>query len=60
MRWKVWYNSSESNCNSSKALSILFMNKMGLIRSAMACLSTVSVWTHTPTKHKLTFLGKKK
>jgi hypothetical protein len=24
------------------------MNRIGLMRSAMACLSTVSVWTHTP------------
>jgi len=54
IRWKVWYSSSDSSCNSSRARSILFMNSTGLIRSAIACRNTVSVCTHTPDTQSTT------
>ena len=44
----TWKRSSFSSCNSKRARSILFMNRTGLIRSAIAWRRTVSVWTHTP------------
>merc|ERR1719237_1541738 len=52
--WKVWNSSSWPSCSSSRARSILFMKRMGLILSAMACLSTVSVWTQTPETQSTT------
>ena len=40
---------SPSNLSSRMDLSILLTIKTGFIFSLMACLSTVSVYTHTPS-----------
>ena len=37
------------SCCSTMALSTLLMNSMGLTRSFMACLMTVSVWGMIPS-----------
>merc|ERR1711884_616106 len=51
---KVWKSSSCSSWSSRSARSILFMKRMGRIRSAIACLRTVSVWTQTPDTQSTT------